>query len=209
LATSERIEHKKLRIKDKALTPSLQPAIRQDQIIMADETLAELNQRFGSGAKDLEADVVAELKSMMRMHQLSAQDLFFKWESYGMKMGMDDFKASVDNLRAFKQNLQDALERSNRSQVHIKTEKRAGATPRVAKGGDVFGMLDGLATPGSGRPKPAARRTPAVSRVKAEPASSPMKVEDQLNALGAIPYLRLSPCFLPERRWLMHCLPLP
>ncbi|KAK4040008.1 DNA polymerase alpha subunit B N-terminal-domain-containing protein [Parachaetomium inaequale] len=154
---------------------------------MADETLAELNQWFGSGAKALEADAVAELQSIMRLHQLSVQDLFFKWESYGMKMGMDDFKASVDNLRAFKQNLQDELERTNRSQVHIKTEKRAGATPRVAKGGDVFGMLDGLATPGPGRAKAAARRTPAVARARAEPASSPLKVEDQLNAMGAIP----------------------
>jgi len=154
---------------------------------MADETLAELNERFGSGTKDLEADVVAELRSIMRLHQLSAQDLFFKWESYGMKMGMDDFKASIDNLRAFKQNLQDELERSNRSQVHIKTEKRVGATPRAGKGGDVFGMLDELTTPGPGRSKLAARKTPAVSRVKAEPTSSPLKVEDQLNAMGAIP----------------------
>jgi DNA polymerase alpha subunit B len=154
---------------------------------MADETLAELNQRFGTGAKALEVDAVAELQSIMRLHQLSVQDLFFKWESYGMKMGMDDFKASVDNLRAFKQNLQDELERTNRSQGHVKTEKRTGATPRVAKGGDVFGMLDGLATPGPGRAKAAARRTPAVARARAEPASSPLKVEDQLNAMGAIP----------------------
>lgn len=160
---------------------------------MADETIVELNERFGSGTKDLEADVVAELKSIMGMYQLSVQDLFFKWESYGMKMGMDDFKASIDHLRAFKQNLQDELVRSNRSQVHIKTEKRGGATPRVAKGGgDVFGMLDGLATPGAGRTKTIGRRTPAVSRVKAEPTSSPLKMEDQLNALGAIPYVAVS-----------------
>jgi DNA polymerase alpha subunit B len=154
---------------------------------MTDETLAELNQRFGSGTKDLEPDVVAELKSIMRLHQLSVQDLFFKWESYGMKMGMDDFVASIDNLRAFKQNLQDELERSNRTQ-QIKTEKRAGATPRAGKGGDVFGMLDGLATPGAGRAAKAVRRTPAVSRVKAEPTSSPLKVEEQPSAVGAIPY---------------------
>ncbi|KAH6850611.1 DNA polymerase alpha subunit B N-terminal-domain-containing protein [Chaetomium sp. MPI-CAGE-AT-0009] len=154
---------------------------------MADETIAELNERFGSGTKDLEADVVAELKSIMGMHQLSVQEMYFKWESYNMKMGMDDFKASIDILRAFKQHLQEELVRSNRSQVHIKTEKRGGATPRVGKGGDVFGMLDGLATPGAGRTKPAARRTPMVSRVKAEPTSSPLKMEDQLNAMGAIP----------------------
>ncbi|KAL2144641.1 hypothetical protein VTI28DRAFT_8852 [Corynascus sepedonium] len=154
---------------------------------MADETLAELNQRFGSGTKDLEADEVAELKSIMRLHQLSVQDLFFKWESYGMKMGMDDFVPSIDNLRAFKQNLQDDLERSNRSQVHIKTEKRVGATPRAGKGGDVFGMLDGLATPGPGRTKAAIKKTPATSRVKAEPTSSPLKLEDLPNATGALP----------------------
>ncbi|KAK4138352.1 DNA polymerase alpha, subunit B [Trichocladium antarcticum] len=152
---------------------------------MADDTLAELNERFGPGNKDLEADVVAELKSIMRMHQLSAQDLFFKWESYGMKMGLDDFKASIDTLRAFKQHLQDELERSNRSQVHIKPEKR-GPAPRASRGGDVFGMLDGLATPGSAR-KMAVRRTPAVSRTKAEPTSSPQKTEDRLDSMGAIP----------------------
>jgi DNA polymerase alpha subunit B len=157
---------------------------------MADETVVELNQRFGSGAKDLEPDVLAELQSIMRLHQLSVQDLFFKWESYGMKMGLDDFIANIDNLRAFKQNLQDELERSNRSQVHIKPEKRVGATPRAGKAGDVFGMLDGLTTtPGPGRATNAsARKTPAVARVKAEPTSSPFKVEDQLNAMGAIPY---------------------
>ncbi|GAB1314444.1 DNA-directed DNA polymerase alpha subunit pol12 [Madurella fahalii] len=160
---------------------------------MADDTLAELNQRFGSGNKDLESDVVAELKSIMRLHQLSVQDLFFKWESYCMKMDMGEFKASINTLRAFKQDLQDALERNNRSQVHVKTEKRVGATPRVAKGGDVFGMLDGLATPGLGRSvKPSARRTPAVSRVKAEPTSSPIKLEDQPSSMGAIPPLSFS-----------------
>jgi DNA polymerase alpha subunit B len=159
---------------------------------MADESIAELNERFGSGSQALEPDVVAELKSIMRMHQLSAQDLFFKWESYGMKMGLDDFKATLDNIRAFKQNLQDELERSSRSQAHVKTEKRVGATPRTGKGSDVFGMLDGLATPAPGRSVKAARKTPAVSRVKAEPASSPLKVDDPLNAAGAVPYVTAS-----------------
>ncbi|SPQ21510.1 e0ae8b82-f33f-43a0-9e25-185062a33411 [Thermothielavioides terrestris] len=154
---------------------------------MADESIAELNERFGSGSQALEPDVVAELKSIMRMHQLSAQDLFFKWESYGMKMGLDDFKATLDNIRAFKQNLQDELERSSRSQAHVKAEKRVGATPRAGKGSDVFGMLDGLATPAPGRSVKAARKTPAVSRVKAEPTSSPLKVDDPLNATGAVP----------------------
>ncbi|KAL2131048.1 hypothetical protein VTI74DRAFT_5611 [Chaetomium olivicolor] len=154
---------------------------------MADETLTELNERFGSGTQELEADVVAELRSIMRIHQLSAQDAYFKWDAYAMKMGMDELKPTIDTIRAFKQQLQDELERSNRAQVHIKTERRAGATPRAGKSDMLSGMLDGIATPGPGRTKTAAKRTPAVSRVKAEPTSSPLKVEDQLNAMGAIP----------------------
>ncbi|KAK4191247.1 DNA polymerase [Podospora australis] len=144
---------------------------------MADETVAELNERFGSGGQALEADVVAELKSIMRLHQLSVQDLFFKWESYCIKMDIDELKVAIDTLRKFKQDLQDTLERNARSHVQIKTEKRAAPTPRGAQGGDVFGMLDGLtSTPGPGRAKTGGvRRTPAVTRVKQEPQSSPIK----------------------------------
>jgi len=154
-----------------------------------DEVLAELNERFATGNKPLEPDVVAELRSIMRMHELSAQDLFFKWESYCIKMDMDELKASVQILRNFKQDLQDALERSNRTQVHIKQEKRAGATPRVGKAGDVFGMLDGLTTPGARASKMAPKRTPAMNRVKAEPMSSPTKLEERFNAMGVVPYV--------------------
>ncbi|RYO76610.1 hypothetical protein DL764_010286 [Monosporascus ibericus] len=110
---------------------------------MAEAGLQELNEKFASGNKELEPDVVAELQSIMRMHSLSAQDLFYKWESYCIKMDMDEMNVSAETLRALKQDIQDALERSNRShQVHIKTEKRSGATPRtgVKNSGDVFGM---------------------------------------------------------------------
>ncbi|KAL2269003.1 hypothetical protein VTJ83DRAFT_3849 [Remersonia thermophila] len=161
----------------------------------SNETLAELRQRFAPASGQLEPDVAAELQSIMRMHQLSVQDLYFKWESYGIKMGMDDFKASIDTLRAFKQTLQDDLERSARSHPAVKSERRSAPTPRVAKsGGDVFGMLDGLTTPGPGRgARPGPKKTPASRArvgvgVGAEPpSSSPMKVEDHLNAMGAIP----------------------
>ncbi|KAK3374110.1 DNA polymerase alpha subunit B N-terminal-domain-containing protein [Lasiosphaeria ovina] len=161
---------------------------------MADDIVVELNEHFGSADKELPADMLAELLSIMRLHELSAQDVFFKWESYCIKMDRDELEVSLSSLRAFKQDLQDALERTNRSQPHIKTEKRVAATPRSAnKAGDVFGMLDALTTPGPGRSvkSAAARRrqhdTPAVSRLKAEPASSPLKLEDRLNAMGAIP----------------------
>ncbi|KAI0407374.1 DNA polymerase alpha/epsilon subunit B [Xylaria palmicola] len=147
---------------------------------MSEAEIKELNERFGTGDKPLDHNVLVELQSIMQLHSLSPQDLFFKWESYCIKMDMDEMKLSVESLGALKQDLLDALERSNRShQVQVKTEKRVGATPRAAmKGsGDVFGMLEGM-VPST----PAARKlnkrnphdTPSMSRVRGNaPASSP------------------------------------
>ncbi|KXJ93199.1 DNA polymerase alpha/epsilon subunit B [Microdochium bolleyi] len=152
---------------------------------MADPEIEELNEKFGTGNAELEPDVVAELKSIMNMHSLSVQDLFFKWESYSLKMEMTDMKPSLTTIRALKQDIQDALVRSNRSHgSHIKQEKRPGATPRTAvkNGGDVFGMLDGLVpnTPGAAKlnrsagPKRRDFESPSMSRVKGNvPGSSP------------------------------------
>ncbi|KAI1489318.1 DNA polymerase subunit alpha B [Biscogniauxia mediterranea] len=171
---------------------------------MGDADIQELNERFGSGDKELEPDVVSELQSIMRMHSLSVQDLYYKWESYCIKMDMGETKPSIESLRSLKQHIQDALERNNRShQVHIKTEKRPGATPRttVKSGGDVFDMLDGLVpnTPGGGKlSKSVAKKrnqleTPSVFHVKGGvPGSSPdnkspMRVDNQLESMNAIP----------------------
>ncbi|KAL8418904.1 hypothetical protein RB594_002203 [Gaeumannomyces avenae] len=167
---------------------------------MAGPTTTELNELFASGGKGLGADVLSELRSIMSLHELSAQDLFFKWESYCIKMDMDEMRPAYDSIRAFKQDLHDALQRSNRAQAHVKSEKRPGATPRTtAKSTDVFGMLDGLVptTPGSGRLSKSAAKsrqleTPSISRLKAAhpPSSpdngSPSTLEGQLNALGAL-----------------------
>ncbi|KAJ3551947.1 hypothetical protein NPX13_g11235 [Xylaria arbuscula] len=173
---------------------------------MADAETQELNERFGTGDKPLDHNVLVELKSIMQLHSLSPQDLFFKWESYCIKLGVDEMKLSVESLGALKQDLLDALERNNRShQVQIKTEKRVGATPRtVAKnGGDVFGMLEGMvpSTPGSAKLNRSAvkRRnpleTPSVSRIKNNvPGSSPdhkspLRLENQLDSMNAVPAL--------------------
>lgn len=109
---------------------------------MADATVSELNELFGAGDKGLGQDVVVEMQSIMRLHNLAPQDLFFKWESYCIKMDIEATQPSYEKMRAFKQDLQDALEKSTRTQSHAKPEKhRVGATPRAgAKGGDVFGM---------------------------------------------------------------------
>ncbi|KAI0123072.1 DNA polymerase subunit alpha B [Xylariales sp. AK1849] len=171
---------------------------------MADSDIQELNERFALGDQKLEPDMIAELQSIMRMHSLSPQDLFFKWESYCIKMEMDEMKLSVDTLRALKRDVQDALERENRNQhAHVvKTEKRVGATPRttIKNGGDVFGMLDGLVpnTPGTAKlnRSSAPKRkfeTPSVSRVKGGiPSSSPdiktpHTVDKHLDSMTALP----------------------
>ncbi|KAK2002694.1 DNA polymerase alpha/epsilon subunit B [Colletotrichum falcatum] len=158
---------------------------------------AELKELFTTGEKDIEPDVLSELQSVMRLHELSPEDLFYKWESFCIKMDMDAMNPDIVHVRNFKKDIQDALEKSNRLQTHIKTEKRSHGTPRAGRGGDVFGMLDGLvpSTPGPGKlNKPSsvrkkANETPTMSRVKAEiPSSSPdykgsSKMDEQLTSM--------------------------
>ncbi|KAI5862737.1 DNA polymerase alpha, subunit B [Durotheca rogersii] len=114
---------------------------------MAEIKLQELNDLFLGTNKILEPDVVSELQSIMQMHSLTAQDLYFKWESYCIKMDMDGRSPSVDDLRALKQDILDALERNNRThQVHVKSEKRLGGATRTTAKGDsgVYRMLEGM-----------------------------------------------------------------
>lgn len=138
----------------------------------------EIQERFASAAgADLEADVFAELRSIMILHSIDVQELWYKWESYSMKMGSDDMKLNIDTARALKKDVQDGLERESRK-AHLQTNKRAGgATPRnISSKGDMLGMLDGLVpnTPRTGSTKPKRKfETPSMSRIKAEPASSP------------------------------------
>ena len=78
----------------------------------------------------------------MRLHSIPPQELFYKWESYSIKMGSDDLKLNIDSARALKKDVQDGLEREIRSKVHVRSaDKRGGSTPRnVSNNGDVFGM---------------------------------------------------------------------
>lgn len=164
------------------------------------EAEAELNELFASGTEALDPNVLAELQSIMRLHDLSAEDLFYKWESYCIKMDLDAATPSLDPVRGLKRDIQDSLENSTRQQqAQMKT--RPGATPRAARG-DVFGMLDGLVpnTPGSGsgtgrasKMGSARRRnpydTPSISRVKGDLVGSspeyktPSRMEEHLNAM--------------------------
>lgn len=108
-----------------------------------DNTVAELNELFAGSAPDgLPKDVLAELQSILRVHSISPQELFYKWESYCLKMGAEETKLNVDSARSLKHDVQESLERESRSRAGRQTEKRcaATATPRAAGATDVFGM---------------------------------------------------------------------
>lgn len=107
---------------------------------MAD-TPADFNELFASPNTELQQDVLGELQSISRIHSLSPQELFFKWEAYSIKMGPDtriDYKTARD----FKKDLQDALERESRGKAHTQsgTKRAMAATPRNTNTSDVFGV---------------------------------------------------------------------
>ena len=107
---------------------------------MEDQT-AEINELFAAPNAKLENDVLGELKSTLRIHSLSPQEMFFKWEAYSLKMGPDT-QMNYKTAREFKKDLQDALERESRGKAHMQSaNKRSNnGTPRNANTGDVFGV---------------------------------------------------------------------
>ncbi|EAU36936.1 conserved hypothetical protein [Aspergillus terreus NIH2624] len=122
---------------------------------MEDEIVGELNELFSPASPDgLPKDVLAELQSILRVHSITPQELFYKWESFCLKMGAEEMKLTLDTVRQLKQDVQDTLERESRGKVGRQTEKRSAptATPRATGTTDVFGMLDGL-TPNGRTPK--------------------------------------------------------
>lgn len=108
------------------------------------DTTTELNELFvASFPTGLPKDILTELQSILRIHLITAEELFYKWESYSIKMG-DEVKLSMETVRGFKQDVQEALERESRGKIGRQTEKRptVTATPRAAAGTDVFGMYE-------------------------------------------------------------------
>ncbi|GAB7358068.1 hypothetical protein MBLNU230_g0230t1 [Neophaeotheca triangularis] len=149
---------------------------------MAD-TEAELNELFAPPGKPLQQDILNELQSILRLHTLSAQELFYKWESYVIKMGVESTRMDYKTARDFKKDLQDTLDRESRAKGQHNTNSRASraaATPRAGAGGDVFGMLDGLVggTPSTARVSSAKRKgagleTPSAKAPRSGLNSSP------------------------------------
>lgn len=110
---------------------------------MEGDIIAELNELFSTSSPEgLTEDVLNELQSILRVHLISPQELFYKWESYCLKMGAEETKLDLETVRAFKRDVQEALERESRSRTARQTEKRSAttATPRVAANADMFGM---------------------------------------------------------------------
>jgi DNA polymerase alpha subunit B len=111
-----------------------------------EDVAQELNELFASSAPDgLPHDVLTELQSILRLHAISPQELFYKWESYSLKMGSEETKLDLATVRAFKRDVQDSLEREIRGKnSHMRSaEKKSGvtATPRAVNS-DVFGMYE-------------------------------------------------------------------
>jgi len=84
-----------------------------------DPTTSALAELFGPAP--LPPIVTDELQSMLRLYKISPQDLFFKWESYCIKLGYEaDVKISINLVRDFKRDAQQVLEaevRGKRSAV--------------------------------------------------------------------------------------------
>ena len=102
----------------------------------------DLNDLFGQSFKNgLPAEITGELESMQRLHSIKPQELFFKWESYCIKMGAEETKLDLDTVRMFKKDIQDSVEREHRGRAQRGSDKRATmtATPR-ASNSDAYGM---------------------------------------------------------------------
>ncbi|KAF7616141.1 DNA polymerase alpha/primase associated subunit [Aspergillus flavus] len=128
-----------------------------------EDIVGELNELFAASSPDgLPKDVLAELQSLLRVHSIAPQELFYKWESFCLKMGSEETKLNLETVRLFKRDVQESLERETRSKPG---RQLPTATPRAAAATDVFGILDGLT------PNASHGRTPNSAKRKADFAS--------------------------------------
>ncbi|KAK6384409.1 DNA-directed DNA polymerase alpha subunit pol12 [Exophiala oligosperma] len=106
---------------------------------------------FDPSGGGLSPDILGVLESTLRLHSLTADELFIKWEVYCLKMGGEETKLDLETARMFAKDVQDGVERGDgRTQQGNKFAPRSErkgavhATPRAVGTGDVFGMLDEL-----------------------------------------------------------------
>lgn len=107
---------------------------------MSEFTL-ELTERFAPPDGELKPEILTELQSILRLHNISPEELSYKWESYCMKMGAEETKMDLKTTRDFKKDLLETVERESRAKAAKINDKRGvNATPRANMGSDVFGM---------------------------------------------------------------------
>lgn len=108
------------------------------------ESKENINALFAPSGDGLPDDILGVLESILRLHSISAQELFYKWESYCLKMGPDETKLDLQNARMFQKDVQDGVERSHQIKQQGRGSERKpaiAATPHAASNGDVFGMF--------------------------------------------------------------------
>lgn len=101
------------------------------------ETVTE---KFG----ELAPEVLSQLESMLRIYGIPAEELFFKWESYCIKMGSDDTELNLDTVQAFKKDVHELFEKDMKSKTRLhgtNTSKPAARAPRVKNTGDHVGLF--------------------------------------------------------------------
>ena len=101
-----------------------------------------INAVFQPSGDGLPEDVLGVMESMLRLHSISAQDLFYKWESYCYAMG-EQTQLDINTVRMFQKDVQDKVERGGPHKQTARGSDRKpaiSATPRAVGTGDVFGM---------------------------------------------------------------------
>ena len=107
------------------------------------EVKENINALFSPASDGLSPDILGVLESILRLHSISEQELFYKWESYCLKMGSEETKLDLNTARMFQKDVQESLERAYQGKHNSRDSARksaVGSTPRVAGTGDVFGM---------------------------------------------------------------------
>ncbi|KAJ9653942.1 DNA-directed DNA polymerase alpha subunit pol12 [Neophaeococcomyces mojaviensis] len=153
---------------------------------MAATSNENLNALFAPARDGLQPDILGVLESILRLYSISPQELFYKWESYCLKMGPEETKLDLPTARMFQKDVQDNFERSNEGK-RSERKPAVSATPRTASKGDVYGMLDEL-TPNAG-----SRRLGSVKRKNDFQTPAPKRVatpEKKVNgsSLAGIPF---------------------
>ncbi|CCX16686.1 DNA polymerase alpha subunit B N-terminal-domain-containing protein [Pyronema domesticum] len=123
-------------------------------------------------------EVLDELQAMLRVYDIDAQELFFKWESYSLKMGPDNVKLDFDTVQNFKKDVQEQLEKELKGKAKLAQNPAVQRVVRPGQGaGDSFALFDGMlpSTPARGglKRKPLITETPRAKNTRMDMPSTP------------------------------------